>query len=439
MSQSKRFALRKPFLNFCLGCLVASGTSTAVGQVGASSNGGNAFLHAIGWQTFENAGTNNTSGILDSTPDSNSTFDSTPIGSNNGGLYLTGRIGVGASILGRQGLGQSEDNSFLNGPDFGTGPGNNGLNIIDITLADGSAGTRIGPNSQPGASSWRFQRNGEQEFGDFSITNESDYSFRLERIHYDARSANTNAARDLDLIYLAGGESNLIRAGGFNPGTEVPDLHVISEVTFPSSEILTAVHNVSRSVPASFIEPTAVRLAPGDTASFRFRWTNSMTDFAQSQIDNLAISGTFLDQNNDFAPINPIDVLTAPSVPGDFDDDGDVDIDDIDFYVGNIGASAAGALAELDFDGNGTVTIGDLNNHITTLVEPSNGAQGALIGDLNLDGRVDVLGDALSLVTNLNSTGLVSYGQGNLNADLMVNVLGDALILVTNLGQNNDP
>jgi len=92
-----------------------------------------------------------------------------------------------------------------------------------------------------------------------------------------------------------------------------------------------------------------------------------------------------------------------------------------------------------DTQGNGTVTIGDLNTHVTTLVEPSNGAQGALIGDLNLDGRVTVLGDALSLVTNLNSTGLVSYGQGNLNADLMVNVLGDALILVSNLGQNNDP
>jgi hypothetical protein len=50
---------------------------------------------------------------------------------------------------------------------------------------------------------------------------------------------------------------------------------------------------------------TSVRLAPGDSAIFRFRWTSSNTDFAQSQIDNLAFSGTFQDQNNGFALIDP--------------------------------------------------------------------------------------------------------------------------------------
>ena len=131
--------------------------------------------------------------------------------------------------------------------------------------------------------------------------------------------------------------------------------------------------------------------------------------------------------------------FNAESVLGDFDGDGDVDVSDIDFYVGNLGADAVGALAQLDLDSDGTVTIDDLNTHITTLVETANGVKGALIGDLNLDGQVNVLGDAFTLVGNLNSTGAISYGLGNVNADLTVNVLGDAFALIGNLGQNNDP
>lgn len=131
--------------------------------------------------------------------------------------------------------------------------------------------------------------------------------------------------------------------------------------------------------------------------------------------------------------------VPAPSVPGDFDDDGDVDVEDIDFYVGNIGAEAIGELAQLDLDQNGTITATDLNLHVTVLVQPSNGAQGALLGDLNLDGRVDVLGDAFILIGNLNSMGEVSYGLGNIDADLTVSVLGDAFLLIANLGRNNDP
>ncbi|MEM9294623.1 MAG: PEP-CTERM sorting domain-containing protein [Planctomycetota bacterium] len=280
--------------------------SAANATVLAPSDGGNPLLHAIGWQTFDNAGANNSSGIGDTTPDSNSTFDATPVGSfaavSGGGQYLTARIGAGASSLGRAGFGQATNNAFLNGPTFGSstvGSAPFGIDIEDVTLADGSAGARIGAQGQAGASSWKFRTNGNQEFGDFSITNESDFTFRLERIHYDARAGNANSPTDLDLIYLAGGASNLVRV---STGTEVPDLHVFSDITFASQP---SVQNVSQSVAASFTTPTAVRLGPGETASFRFRWTNSGTDFAESQIDNLAISGTFQDQNNGFALIDP--------------------------------------------------------------------------------------------------------------------------------------
>ncbi|MEO1497873.1 MAG: PEP-CTERM sorting domain-containing protein [Planctomycetota bacterium] len=289
--------------------LAATGSPHASATVIAPSNGGNALLHAIGWQTFDNAGANNNSGIADATPDSNSTFDATPVGSNaavsGGGQYLTGRIGQGASNLGRFGYGQSTSNGFLNGPTFGSnsiGAAPFGLNIVDVPLADGSAGTRIGPQGQAGASSWKFRTNGNQEFGDFSITNESDYSFRLERIHYDARAGNANSPSDLDLVYLAGGASNLIRV---STGTEVPDLHVFSDISFATAP---SQQNVSQSLAASFTTPTALRLGPGESASFRFRWTNAGGAFAESQIDNLALSGTFLDQANGFAPIDPVAV-----------------------------------------------------------------------------------------------------------------------------------
>lgn len=54
--------------------------------------------HIIGWQTFENSRSgNNNSGIQDDTPDSNSTYDPTPMGSSLGNLYLTGSIGGNAS------------------------------------------------------------------------------------------------------------------------------------------------------------------------------------------------------------------------------------------------------------------------------------------------------------------------------------------------------
>ena len=299
------YALALAVASLVLAPTVASAT------VLSPSNGGNSLLHAIGWQTFDNATPgNNNSGIADDTPDSNSTFDATPFGSNNGGLYLTGKIGPGASVLGRSGFGQNTANNFLNGATFGSntvGSAPFGMNIVDVPLADGSPGVRIGPQGQAGTSSWKFQTNGNQEFGDFSIKNESDYTFRLERIHLDARRGAGNSPQDLDVIYLAGGDSNLIRV---STGTEVPDLHVFTATNFASAP---SQQNISASVAASFTTPTAVRLAPGDSASFRIRWTNSVTDFAQSQVDNLAISGTFQDQNNGFALIDPAAVVPEPA------------------------------------------------------------------------------------------------------------------------------
>ena len=121
---------------------------------------------------------------------------------------------------------------------------------------------------------------------------------------------------------------------------------------------------------------------------------------------------------------------------GDFDNDGDVDVDDIDAYTGNISLAATGDLTELDLNGDQVITTDDLNLLVTQHVQIAAGIVGTFLGDTNLDGTVDVLGDAFALVGNLGSVGGVSWADGDLNADDQVDVLGDAFALVGNLGNS---
>lgn len=250
--------------------------------------------HLIGWQTFKN-GTdgNNNSGVQDDTPDTNSTYDATPVGSNNGGFYLTGSIGANASILGYKGLGQATNFGFLNGNNFGFSE-----LITDWPLADGSPGTRIGPFDNPapngeengGTSSWKFGNNaaltnGNQVKGDFSITNHSDYYFRLETIHYDPRALGSDTgSNQLDLVYLAGG-GGLIKLSN---GSEVADLTTFRTTMWTEK----GAKNISLQV--GTIIQAQVFIAPGESAAFRFLWSGE-TAGGQSQIDNLAFQGTFFE------------------------------------------------------------------------------------------------------------------------------------------------
>ena len=116
--------------------------------------------------------------------------------------------------------------------------------------------------------------------------------------------------------------------------------------------------------------------------------------------------------------------------------DGDVDLNDLDRYNQNLGAAATGDLTEVDLNGNGTVDDADFLQHFSTLVETSNGGIGTTFGDINLDGVVDVLGDAFVLISNLHNPA-TSWSQGDMNADGFVNVLGDAFLLISNLGADN--
>ncbi len=258
--------------------------------------------HIIGWQTFENSRSgNNNSGIQDDTPDSNSTYDPTPMGSSLGNLYLTGSIGGNASAEGWGGLGQATNKDFLNGGTFGAS-----LAITSATLADGSPGVRIGPFGNPppngevnkGTSSWKFADSGNvnQLKGDFSITNHSDYHFELGAIHFDARGlANPATSPDkLELRYLAE-PGELINA---TSDSEVADLTLL----YTNSWIARGVENVSL-----VLEPvigSVSRIPPGEKASFRFVWSGDAGG-GNVQIDNVAFSGVFKDQNNGFVSIDP--------------------------------------------------------------------------------------------------------------------------------------
>ena len=151
------------------------------------------------------------------------------------------------------------------------------------------------------------------------------------------------------------------------------------------------------------------------------------------------------DNNLGTSQINAIQVRNVTGIVieimGDFDGDMDVDCDDLDGYVGNIGASVegmTGALANLDIDLDDTITADDAEECITTLVITSNGVTGTFPGDLDCNGSVDVLNDAFALITNLGDT-VTSYAEGDVDFSGNVDVLNDAFVLVGNLGETNAP
>ena len=127
---------------------------------------------------------------------------------------------------------------------------------------------------------------------------------------------------------------------------------------------------------------------------------------------------------------------TAAVELGDFDQDGSVDLADLDRYIGNLDMDATGNLEALDLNSNGIVDSDDFQQFYEQLVETSNGGTGTFAGDINLDGTVNILGDAFLLVASLGNT-VTSWGDGDLNGDGIVTVLGDAFLLVANLGNSN--
>jgi len=134
------------------------------------------------------------------------------------------------------------------------------------------------------------------------------------------------------------------------------------------------------------------------------------------------------DGSNDFANSLLIfrQIVRVNNALGDLDGSGAIAGPDIDLLYAAFGATPANDF-ELDLNSDGQVDESDRDRVIERIA-------GTRLGDLDFNGTVNVLGDALALVINLGTTSGATYVQGDINGDGAVNVLGDALVLVTNLG-----
>ena len=103
---------------------------------------------------------------------------------------------------------------------------------------------------------------------------------------------------------------------------------------------------------------------------------------------------------------------------------------DAAFYTFELSSDVSAVTGGLSLDGNGDGIGGDSFSEEVYVAIP---------GDANLDGVVNVLGDAFILVGNLGTTSGAVFADGDFNGDGVVNVLGDAFILVGNLGQSVVP
>ncbi|HDZ21693.1 hypothetical protein LCGC14_0698180 [marine sediment metagenome] len=114
-------------------------------------------------------------------------------------------------------------------------------------------------------------------------------------------------------------------------------------------------------------------------------------------------------------------------IPGDFNDDGFVNADDIDVLCDNLGDG------DLDLDGDADADEDDLIYLIENLVELQDGSGrvGTKQGDFNLDGLVDGT-DLAIMKTGFGQTGL-GYAGGNANCDALVDAT-DLAILKANFG-----
>ena len=289
-------------------CLVAAQTTLAASYL-------------VGFQTYTNctAGNNN-SGICDSAPQSNSTYDADPVGNiGPGNLYLTATIGPEASSLGRKGWGQQTNNAFLNGEGFGNEVGNPERFIVNVPNAsDGTLpGIRHGaydttPQGAPnGTSSWKFGNSGNQRLGDVRITNHSDYYFKLTFLNFDARVGNANSPHNLQIKYLNGDgtayDNGLLKK---STGAEINNLTSVYNNDFGTEP---NTYNVSRSLGEAV--DSQVYLPPNSSAAFRLFWTDQATEGSQSQIDNFAFQGTFYWTENLEIEVDPV-TWSSSSVPG---------------------------------------------------------------------------------------------------------------------------
>ena len=206
---------------------------------------------------------NNNSNLAESTPDRSNEF-------------LSGIAGVGASGNGFGGYGKFANNiAGLNDSNYGSVVGGPDL-------------TGVGGNS-----AIKFKTGDNRYRLDFMIKNDSLGDFILDSIHFDSRVPNATANNAFVIQYLANnGNSNLQNMG---TGANVSNLAFLAGTSLTDGvSVAEGISEHDVSIAANIAGNQAgVKLAAGDQASFRISWIGSTNVNAQTQMDNLAISGVF--------------------------------------------------------------------------------------------------------------------------------------------------
>ncbi|MHC4986668.1 MAG: PEP-CTERM sorting domain-containing protein, partial [Planctomycetota bacterium] len=132
----------------------------------------------------------------------------------------------------------------------------------------------------------------------------------------------------------------------------------------------------------------------------------------------------------DYPVLGDFTVSGPGAAPGDFDEDGDVDIDDVNTFCLNIGDPA------FDLDGDGDADEDDFVYLIENLVELTDGSgrTGTQVGDINLDGLINATDLAL-IAASFGASGPPNPGWeiGNLNCDAYINAT-DLALMAGNFG-----
>jgi hypothetical protein len=113
------------------------------------------------------------------------------------------------------------------------------------------------------------------------------------------------------------------------------------------------------------------------------------------------------------------DPQAIQTLPGDFDNSGTLDINDLDALTANLGNP------DFDTDGDFDADLQDIETWVETLY-------GSFMGDINLDFAVNLI-DLSVLAANFSTVG--PWSEGDLNGDGTINLV-DLSILATNFGSS---
>ena len=208
---------------------------------------------------------NNNSNLAESTPEA------------DGGGFLSGLVGVGASGNGYGGFGKFANSiTGFNDSNFGSVVGG-----PDLTGKGGNSAIKF----KTGDNRYRL---------DFLIKNDSDTAdFILDSIHFDSRVPDGTANNAFVIQYLANnGNSNLQNMGTNANVSNLAFIAGSSLTVGQSAAVGISEHDVS--IAGQLAGGGAgVKLAAGDQASFRISWIGSSNNNKQNQMDNLGISGVF--------------------------------------------------------------------------------------------------------------------------------------------------